>query len=101
VEGVPVPKLRVHNFSVSVDGYAAGPDQSLDNPLGVGGEELHNWLVVTRTFRKMSGEEGGDEVRDSLALWHGHIEKRRDHRHQEIGAAHHCHVGSSGEYGQL
>jgi hypothetical protein len=51
-----VPKLRVHNFSVSVDGYAAGPDQSLDNPLGVRGEELHNWFVVTRTFRKMSGE---------------------------------------------
>jgi hypothetical protein len=43
------------------DGYAAGPDQSLDNPLGVGGEELHNWFVATRTFRKMYGEEGGDE----------------------------------------
>jgi len=55
-----VPKLRVHNFSVSLDGYAAGPDQSLDNPLGCG-EELHNWMVVTRTFHKMSGEEGGDE----------------------------------------
>jgi dihydrofolate reductase len=41
--------------------YAAGPDQSLDNPLGVRGEELHNWLVATRTFRKMFGEEGGDE----------------------------------------
>jgi dihydrofolate reductase len=60
-EGYQCQKLRVHNFSVSVDGYAAGPDQSLDNPLGVRGEELHNWLVVTRTFRKMSGEEGGDE----------------------------------------
>ena len=38
-----MPKLRVHNFSVSLDGYGAGPDQNLDTPLGVGGEELHNW----------------------------------------------------------
>jgi len=56
-----MPKLRVHNFSVSIDGYAAGPAQTLDNPLGVGGEELHNWAFGTRTFRKMFGEEGGDE----------------------------------------
>jgi hypothetical protein len=38
-----MPKLRVHNFSVSLDGYAAGPDQGLDNPLGVGEMQLHNW----------------------------------------------------------
>jgi dihydrofolate reductase len=56
-----VPKLRVHNFSVSIDGYAAGPDQSLDNPLGVGGMLIHNWAIGTRTFRKIFGEEGGDE----------------------------------------
>jgi hypothetical protein len=56
-----VPKLRVHNFSVSLDGYAAGPDQALDNPLGVGGMQLHNWAFATRTFREMWGEEGGDE----------------------------------------
>ncbi|HEX5385053.1 MAG TPA: dihydrofolate reductase family protein [Propionibacteriaceae bacterium] len=54
-------KLRVHNFSVSIDGYAAGPSQSLDEPLGVGGEQLHNWFVSTRTFHKIFGEEGGDE----------------------------------------
>ena len=54
-------KLRVHNFSVSLDGYAAGPDQGLDNPLGVGGMQLHNWAFATRTFREMFGEEGGDE----------------------------------------
>ena len=54
-------KLRVHNFSVSLDGYAAGPDQGLDNPLGVGGMQLHNWAFGTRTFREMFGEEGGDE----------------------------------------
>ena len=39
-------KLRVHNFSVSLDGYAAGPDQGLDNPLGVGGMQLHNWAFA-------------------------------------------------------
>ena len=53
--------LRVHNFSVSLDGYAAGPDQGLDNPLGVGGMQLHNWAFGTRTFRELFGEEGGDE----------------------------------------
>lgn len=38
-----MPKLRVHGFTISLDGYAAGPDQSQDNPLGVGGERLHEW----------------------------------------------------------
>jgi hypothetical protein len=56
-----MPKLRVHNFSVSIDGYAAGPSQSLDEPLGIGGEQLHNWFFGTRTFHKIFGEEGGDE----------------------------------------
>src|SRR5262249_47628638 len=37
-------KLRVHNLSISLDGYAAGPDQSVENPLGVGGESLHEWI---------------------------------------------------------
>jgi dihydrofolate reductase len=52
-------KLRVHAFSISLDGYGAGPEQSLDNPLGVGGEALHDWFVPTRTFRHMHGQEGG------------------------------------------
>src|ERR1700754_458786 len=43
-------KLRVHMFSVSVDGYGAGPDQTIENPLGIGGERLHDWAVVTPTF---------------------------------------------------
>ena len=51
-----MPKLRVCSFSVSLDGYGAGPEQSLDNPLGVGGETLHEWVFPTRTFRKMSGQ---------------------------------------------
>jgi dihydrofolate reductase len=54
-----MPKLRVHNFSVSLDGYGAGPDQSRATPLGVGGEELHDWFVDTRTFMAMTGKEGG------------------------------------------
>ena len=60
-EGLPVSKLRVHNYSVSLDGYSAGPEQSVDNPLGVGGEELHNWMFETRTWHQMYGEDGGDE----------------------------------------
>ena len=52
-------KLRVHCFSISLDGYGAGPNQNLDNPLGVGGEELHQWFVGTRTFKQLSGRDGG------------------------------------------
>ena len=54
-----MPKLRVHALTISLDGYAAGPDQSLENPLGLGGEELHGWMLGTRTFRTMYGQEGG------------------------------------------
>jgi dihydrofolate reductase len=53
-------KLRVHCFAVSVDGYGAGPDQSLENPLGRGGMALHGWFLPTRTFRQMLGQEDGD-----------------------------------------
>jgi len=52
-------KLRVHSFSISLDGYGAGPNQDLANPLGVGGEALQQWFFATRTFQKMSGGEGG------------------------------------------
>ena len=61
--------LRVSCFSVSADGYGAGPDQSLENPLGVGGERLHQWAFETRTFRQMFGQEGGTtEVDDKFAV---------------------------------
>src|SRR5438270_12709545 len=56
-----MPKLRVHNFSISLDGYAAGPDQSLDNPLGVGGSRLHEWAFATRTFAQTHATEGAGE----------------------------------------
>ena len=52
-------KLKVQAFSISVDGYGAGPGQNLENPLGVGGKALHDWAFATRTFQKMFGQEGG------------------------------------------
>ena len=58
-------KLRVASFSVSADGFGAGPDQSLENPLGVGGEQLHQWFFPTKTFQqnvlgKSNGTTGVD-----------------------------------------
>ena len=53
-------RLRVHNFSMSLDGYVAGPDQSIEDPLGVGGTRLHEWAFVTRSFRRAHGGEGGE-----------------------------------------
>jgi dihydrofolate reductase len=52
-------RVRVESFTISIDGYGAGPDQSIDNPLGVGGEALHDWIVSTRSWRQMHGKEGG------------------------------------------
>lgn len=53
-------KLRVNAFSVSVDGFGAGPDQDRDQPLGRGGEQLHQWFIPTRTFqRTVMRREGG------------------------------------------
>jgi dihydrofolate reductase len=54
-------KLRVHCFALSLDGYGAGPRQDIDNPLGVGGFALHDWMHPTRTFQRMVlGKEGGE-----------------------------------------
>ena len=52
-------KVRVH-ISTSVDGYVAGPDQSEENPLGAGGEQLHDWAVELEAWRKSHGREGGE-----------------------------------------
>jgi dihydrofolate reductase len=54
-----VPKLRVHGFSISLDGYGAGPDQTAAEPLGRGGEALHDWMTRTRTFKRMYGDDDG------------------------------------------
>jgi len=53
-------KLRVNSFALSLDGYGAGPNQDLQNPLGVGGLALHEWFFSTRTFRRVHGQEGGE-----------------------------------------
>ena len=68
-----MPKLRVHNFAISLDGYAAGPNQSLDNPLGVGGPGLHEWAFATRTGRQMHGMDGGDEGLDDEFVAQGDV----------------------------
>lgn len=52
-------KLRVNCFSLSLEGYGAGPSQSREASLGVGGEALHGWMFETRTFRSMLGRDGG------------------------------------------
>jgi dihydrofolate reductase len=56
-----VSKILVDSFSVSLDGFGAGPDQSEANPLGVGGRQLHEWIFATKTGRKMIGESGGED----------------------------------------
>lgn len=62
-------RVRVAGFSVSLDGFGAGPEQSLQDPLGKRGQELHRWLVGTKTFKAMFGEGGGSEgVDESYAL---------------------------------
>jgi len=53
-------RLRVAAFSLSIDGYGAGPDQSRENPLGVNGMNLHQWFYRTRTFKTMVGQDGGE-----------------------------------------
>src|SRR3954468_5185808 len=53
-------KLRVH-ISTSLDGYVAGPNQSEENPLGEGGEQLHDWVVELKAWREPHGREGGEE----------------------------------------
>ena len=55
-------KLRVESFTISLDGFGAGPEQDLNNPLGVGGASLHGWALSTRTFqKKLFGSDGGQD----------------------------------------
>jgi dihydrofolate reductase len=62
-------KVRVNCFAISLDGYGAGPRQALENPLGVGGEGLHQWFFPTKTFQKMlfGKDEGTTGVDDDYA----------------------------------
>jgi dihydrofolate reductase len=61
-------KLRVQSFSMSIDGYGAGPSQDLQHPLGVGGPELFDWFFHTRTWQRMHGQDDGETgADDSIA----------------------------------
>jgi len=57
--GMKMTQVRVESFTISLDGYGAGPDQGVNNPLGVGGDALHDWIISTRAWRQMHGKEGG------------------------------------------
>jgi dihydrofolate reductase len=59
-------RLRVNAFSISIDGYGAGPDQALANPMGVGGMALHQWVFGTKTFQKMHADFAGSLIGDQI-----------------------------------
>ena len=63
-EGETMSKVRI-DISVSLDGFVAGPDQSLDDPLGKGGEGLHEWVTAASSWRERHGQEGGEDNADS------------------------------------
>ncbi len=54
-------RVRVAGFSISLDGFGAGPEQTLEDPLGKRGKELHEWFFGTRSFRTMIGQGGGSD----------------------------------------
>jgi dihydrofolate reductase len=66
-----MPKLRVHAFSISLDGYGAGPNQHREQPLGVGGEELHEWIFETRFWKAMQRQPDGETGVDNDVLVRG------------------------------
>ncbi len=57
--------IVICQISISLDGFVAGPNQSLENPIGEGGMRLHEWLFPTASWRRQQGEDGGDEGPDS------------------------------------
>jgi len=63
-------RVRVDSFSISLDGYGAGPNQHADNPLGIGGTGLHQWLFPTRTFQRtlFAKDEGTTGIDDDFAM---------------------------------
>lgn len=62
-------RVRVESFTISLDGYAAGPHQDINNPLGIGGTDLHQWLFPTRTLQRtlFGKDEGTTGVDDGFA----------------------------------
>jgi dihydrofolate reductase len=71
-------KVRVH-IAISADGYVAGPNQSDENPLGEGGEQIHDWMLALKAWREPHGREGG-EVNESTAI----LEEANDNIGAEI-----------------
>ena len=72
-------KVRASAFSVSLDGFAAGPNQDLQHPFGVGADGLTTWLLKTRMFHEMIGQEGGttdidDQLRQRLDGKYGRVD---------------------------
>jgi dihydrofolate reductase len=66
---IAMSKLRILSIGVSLDGFSAGPDQDLQNPLGIGGAAIFDWFFATRTFRQMQGQDGGStDVDDNFAV---------------------------------
>ena len=64
--------VRVHNFSISLDGFGTGEPQSHDAPFGHAGERLHGWMFTTRWWHEMVGEPGGNRGLDDAFAWlHG------------------------------
>jgi len=68
-----MPNVRVHSFAISLDGYAAGPRQSLELPIGEGGSRLHEWVFESRYGRRMIGMDGGEEGIDDEFLARGDV----------------------------
>jgi dihydrofolate reductase len=64
-------KLRVHCFSISIDGYSAGPNQDRDNPVGVGGLAVFGWQFATRAHHEMHGQDGGATGADNDLVLRG------------------------------
>ncbi|HWT72537.1 MAG TPA: dihydrofolate reductase family protein [Oxalicibacterium sp.] len=66
-------KLRVQSFAISIDGYSAGPNQDMQNPLGVGGVDLMEWFFHTKMWRNMHGQEGGETGVDNEVAAQGFV----------------------------
>jgi dihydrofolate reductase len=67
--GLNMPRVRVESFTISLDGYGAGPNQDINNPLGVGGTDLHQWAFPTRTFQRtlLNADGGSTGIDDEFA----------------------------------
>ena len=77
-------RVRVESFTISLDGYGAGPDQDIDNPLGIGGTDLHQWLFPTRTlqralFGKGRHDRGGRRLRRPWLRERRGLDSREEH----------------------